>query len=168
MAKEECIICGQPHPRCNGHKKGTPVRPCMVWPRDQENACRLHGGNSPGSRRAGVARRAAKALEADATAALGYSLDGKVDDVLGAMEGLAAMALAMVEALASRVNALKNVRYSSDYSVEQLRAEVGLLERSMDRAGKMLELVAKHKPDGEAAAARNLLTALAEKLEDLE
>lgn len=174
MAKKECVVCGQEHPRCNGHKKGTPVRPCMVWPRDMENACRLHGGNHPAARAKGEEARALKKLEADASAVLGYSLDGKVPDLLGAMEGLAALAIAQVEAMGARVNALAergrfgSLRYESNIGTEQLRAEVALLERSMDRAGKMLELVAKHKPDGEAAAAVNLLTSLSETIHKLD
>lgn len=167
MAKEECVICGQPHPRCNGHKNGG-ADPCMRWPRHEEPVCRQHGGNAPQVRAAGVAARAAKAAERDAHAVLGYDLSGQVPDVLGAMEGLAAMSLAMVQALAARVNAVDRIRYGSDYGVEQLRAEVALLERSIDRAGKMLELVAKHKPDGEAAAAVNLLTSLSDTIKGLE
>lgn len=167
MAKQDCIVCGQEHPRCNGHKKGDPVRPCMRQPRDMEDVCQLHGGNLPTVRAKGETDRAAKQLEADLNAVLGYTLDGKVPDLLAAMEGLAAMALAQVTALGARVNGLNRLRYESNIGTEQLRAEVALLERSMDRAGKMLELVAKHKPDGEAAAARNLLTALADKLDEL-
>lgn len=140
----------------------------MRWPRDMEPVCRLHGGETPGVKAKGVRDRAAKALEADAQAVLGYDLNGTVPDVLGAMEGLAAMSLAMVQALGSRVNALNAVRYGSDYSVEQLRGEVVLLERAMDRSGKMLELLAKHKPDGEAAAAVNLLTSLADQIKSMD
>ena len=164
--KEDCVICGEPHPRCSAHNRRG--EPCMRWPRDEEPVCRLHGGETPQVKAAGAARRAAKALEADAQAALGFDLNGTVPDVLGAMEGLAAMSLAMVESLAARVNALTKVRYGSDYGVEQFRAEVTLLERSIDRAGKMLELVAKHRPDGEAAAAVNLLTSLADEIKAME
>lgn len=169
MAKEDCVICGQDHPRCNGHKKNSdPVRPCMVWPRDQEQACRVHGGNSPQSRAAGERARAAKAIQQDAEAVLGYSLDGKVPDLLAAMEGLAAMQLAQVEALAARVNALSKIRFTAlGPGTEQVRAEVQLLERATDRAMKFLEVVAKHKPDGEAAAAVNLLTSLADQIKGM-
>lgn len=163
---EDCIICGKDHPRCAAHNNRG--EPCMRQPRDGTYVCRTHGGAAPQVIAAGAARRAAKAAEADARAALGWTMDGKVDDPLAAMEGLAAMAVAMTTALAERVNALGSVRFSSDYGVEQLRAEVGLLERSMDRTAKMLELVAKHKPDGEAVAAVNLLTSLADQIKGLE
>lgn len=165
--KEGCVICGEDHRRCAAHKKdGTP---CNRWPRDQEPVCRLHGGETPQVKAAGVARRAAKAAEADARAALGYTLDGKVADPLAAMEGLAAMAIAMTESLAARVNALNSIRYDAiGPGTEQLRSEVALLERSMDRTARMLELVQKHKPDGETAAAVNLLTSLADAIKGME
>lgn len=163
---EECVICDKPHPRCRAHNRQG--EPCMRHPRDMEPVCRMHGGEIPAVKAKGVAARAAKAAEADARAVLGFDLAGQVPDVLAAMEGLAAMSLAMVEALAARVNAVDRIRYGSDYGVEQLRAEVVLLERSIDRAGKMLELVAKHKPDGEAAAAVNLLTSLADQIKAME
>lgn len=161
MAKEECIICGEDHPRCNAHK--TNGEPCMRWPRDMEPVCQLHGGNTPQVRRTGAERRAAKAIEKDVNAVLGYSLDGTVGDVLQKMEGLAAASLARVEAFAARVNALREVRFTAwGPGTEQQRAEVGMLEREMDRAMRYLEVVAKHKPDGEAAAAVNLLTSLSD------
>lgn len=166
MAKEECVICGEDHPRCNGHNsKG---ERCMRWPRDGVDVCRSHGGAAPQVIAAGEARRAARAAEADARAALGYTMDGKVEDPLAAMEGLAAMAIAMTTSLAERVNALTHVRYDAvGPGTEQLRSEVALLERSMDRTARMLELVVKHKPDGEAAAAVNLLTSLADQIKGM-
>lgn len=164
--KKDCIICGEDHTRCAAHtKRGTP---CNRWPRDEEPVCRLHGGETPQVKRVGAERRAAKAAEADARAALGFTMEGKVEDPLGAIEGLAAMAIAMTEALAARVNALTHVRYDAvGPGTEQLRSEVALLERSMDRTGRMLELVLKHKPDGEATAAVNLLTSLADAIKGM-
>ena len=140
----------------------------MRWPRDEEKLCRLHGGEAPAHKAAGAARRAAKAAERDAAAALGFTMDGKVEDPLAAMEGLAAMAIAMTEALAERVNALTHIRYDAvGPGTEQLRSEVALLERSMDRTARMLELVQKHKPDGETASAVNLLTSLADAIKNM-
>lgn len=140
----------------------------MRWPRDEEPLCRVHGGEAPALKAAGAARRAAKAAQQDAQAALGYTMDGTVEDPLAAMEGLAAMAIAMTAALAARVNALTHIRYDAvGPGTEQLRAEVALLERSMDRTAKMLELVVKYKPDGEAAAAVNLLTSLADQIKGM-
>lgn len=141
----------------------------MRWPRDEEKLCRVHGGEAPASKAAGAARRAAKAAEKDAQALLGYTMDGKVEDPLAAMEGLAAMAIAMTQSLAERVNALTHLRYDAiGPGTEQLRSEVALLERSMDRTARMLEMVQKHKPDGEAAAAVNLLTSLADAIKGME
>lgn len=169
MARKDCVICGQDHPRCNGHKKideNTPeVRPCMVHPRDMEDVCRLHGGNLPTIKAAGNRARTAKKLDAEVTAVLGYSLDGQVPDVMAAMEGLAAAELARVQALAAHVNGLERLRYASiGPGTEQIRGEVQLLERATDRAMKFLEVVAKHRPDGEAAAAVNLLTSLSDQI----
>lgn len=140
----------------------------MRWPRDEVAVCRKHGGAAPQVIAAGEARRAAKAAQKDAQAALGFTMDGKVADPLGAMEGLAAMGIAMTESLAARVNALTHLRYDAvGPGTEQLRSEVALLERSMDRTARLLELVVKHKPDGEAAAAVNLLTSLADTIKGM-
>lgn len=164
---QDCPICGEDHPRCARHNaKG---EPCMRWPRDEEKLCRVHGGEAPGPKAAGAARRAAKAANADLQAVVGFTMDGKVEDPLAAMEGLAAMAIAMTAALAERVNGLSHLRYDAiGAGTEQLRAEVALLERSMDRTAKMLELVQKYKPDGETAAAVNLLTSLADAIKGME
>lgn len=163
---QDCVICGEDHPRCSRHNKMG--LPCMRWPRDEESLCRVHGGESPSHKRAGVERRMAKALAADSQAVLGYSLDGKVPNVLEAMEGLTALSLNQVEALGQRVNDLLEVGYSSEHGIEQVRAAVTLYERALDRSMKHLEVLAKHQPDGEAAAAVNLLTSLADQIKGME
>jgi hypothetical protein len=159
---DDCVICGDDHPRCARHNSRG--GPCMRWPRDEEKLCRLHGGESPASVSAGIRRRALKAVQADAQALLGYELDGKVSDPLAVVEGMVASEIAMMQGLAARLNDLSQVSYGSAIGTEQIRGVALLYERSRDRVVKYVEVLMKHKPDGEAVATANLLTSLSDKL----
>ncbi|WP_327066887.1 hypothetical protein [Kitasatospora sp. NBC_01302] len=67
-----------------------------------------------------------------------------VDDPLTALMQLAGQVLAWQEATADLVNRLGDqVRYEGMAGGEQLRAEVQLYERSMDRAEKVLSSIAR-------------------------
>lgn len=73
-----------------------------------------------------------------------------VEDPLNELGRLASSSLAMTEALAERVNALRDIRYDGTGPVgEQLRAEVQLYERFLDRSGRLLDVLAKHQANRE-------------------
>jgi len=99
-----------------------------------------------GQVRAAAARRlAVEKVEGEVRNALAFeSFQGMTDNPLEALSKLADESLAMKEALAARVNSLKQVRYSAHGSgTEQLRAEVVLYERALDRTARFLDMLAR-------------------------
>jgi hypothetical protein len=68
---------------------------------------------------------------------------GPVEDPLLALQKLAGRALAVEETIGRIVNDLTSIRYGSEHGGEQLRAEVAVLERAMDRVGRLLVDMAK-------------------------
>lgn len=66
-----------------------------------------------------------------------------VEDPLQALLKIAGQVLAWQEATASLVNELEEVRYEGATGAEQLRAEVALYERAMDRAVAVLSAIAR-------------------------
>ena len=129
--------------RCHAKSRTTGNR-CGQRAMRGQRVCYAHGGRSKQAKAAAQRRLAAEKVEADVRNALAFeSLEG-VTDPLGHLAKLADEALAMKEALAGRVNSLKAVRYSAHGAgTEQLRAEVALYERAMDRAAKFLELLVR-------------------------
>lgn len=102
--------------------------------------CSWHGGSSPSGRQAAVEKR----IEDTARRAL-YKRDARpVDNPLEALQLLAGRALALENQIGDLVNGLDDkIRYTDEHDAEQLRAEVAVLERAMDRAGKILVDIAK-------------------------
>lgn len=101
--------------------------------------CKLHGGATP-QQKAGAARTRA---EAETRAVLADLDVHPVADPLQALLELAGQTLAWQAATASLVNQLDGIRYAGQNGAEQLRAEVGLYERAMDRASSVLSAIAR-------------------------
>lgn len=102
--------------------------------------CRLHGGNTGGQKIQAAKIRADRELRSVLA-----ELDVEpVDDPLQALLNLGGQVLAWQEAAATLVNRLNDrIRYEGAAGAEQLRAEVALYERAMDRAAHVLGLIAK-------------------------
>ena len=133
----------RPGGQCTARAKSTGER-CGSYPVKGATVCRVHGGAAVQVREAAKRRLATEAVEAEVKATLAFEALEGVEDPLEALSLLASEALAMKESLAARVNSLKSIRYSAHGSgTEQLRAEVALYERAMDRAAKFLDLLAK-------------------------
>jgi hypothetical protein len=97
--------------------------------------CANHGGATPTGRIAALNEQAQRLL---------YRHDaGPVTDPLEALQRLAGRALAIEETFGQLVNDLTEIRYDSEGGGEQLRAEVAVLERAMDRCGKLLVDIAR-------------------------
>jgi hypothetical protein len=74
-----------------------------------------------------------------------------VDDPLRALQELAGQVVAWKDALAARVS-MNALRYESAVATEQVRGEVQLLERAMDRCNMVLATIAKLRIDERLAA----------------
>jgi hypothetical protein len=121
------------------HCDKTSGEPCPNWAMHGQLVCAAHGGRSPQAKAAAEERQA----EAEARKVL-YKYDAHpVDNALEALQRLAGRALALEAAMGDMVNDLKSVRYQGGEGAEQLRGEVAVLERAMDRCGKILVDIAR-------------------------
>lgn len=112
--------------------------PCGQFPRRGATVCHWHGGAAPQVQRAAhqvqVRREITKAREI---------LDAApITDPLRALQELAGQVVEWKDVLAARVD-LHALRYESNISTEQIRGEVQLLERAMDRCNTVLATIAK-------------------------
>lgn len=111
--------------------------------------CKFHGGNTK-TQRAG-----ARKVQADQEVrAMLAQLDVQpVDDPLTALSLAAGQIVAWQQAVAATVNRLgeDGIRYEGAAGAEQLRAEVGMYERAMDRVEKVLSGIARLDIDARLA-----------------
>jgi len=129
---------------CTATSKSTGER-CRHYAMHGQLVCRHHGGSSPQAKAKARERLALAAAESDARRLLAYESTGRLDDPLLVLEQVTAEAVALKAALAARVNALTEIRYTAPGAgTEQLRAEVALLERAMDRVARFADLMLRH------------------------
>lgn len=115
--------------------------------------CAMHGGRAPAVR-AAAARRVALA---EAETVVSQAVDARGPLTLGEVyEELlrtAALTVAWRDVLEVRLAEVQEWRYrASGPGTEQLRSEVALFERALDRAAKVLELVARLDLDARVVA----------------
>lgn len=110
------------------------------------STCRMHGGSAGQVRAAAAARKLSAAATADAERMLAHEAVERMPDPWETLSRLAVEADAMKQALAARVNALEGaLRYTAPGAgTEQLRAEVALYERAMDRSAKFADMLIRH------------------------
>lgn len=131
------------HPRqCTARSKRSGKR-CRAFAVRGASVCRTHGGAAPAVRAKAQARLLAQQAEADAGRVLAHEATERLENPLEALGRLAVEALALKDALAARVNALDRIRAGAG-EVEQLRVEVSLYERALDRSAKFLDLLARN------------------------
>lgn len=138
--------------RCHAHLTNShptnPGGPCPNAPMKGQKVCQAHGGRAKQNRAAGERRVAEAALEAKVKKLLASTDAEPVDNPLVALAELAGQATAFNHALAELVNKLgEQIRYESKAGGEQIRAELTLYERSMDRMERILSSVARLKID---------------------
>lgn len=105
-----------------------------------QSVCRKHGGAAPQSKAAAVRRQ----VEVEARQVLAELGVPAVEDPLAQLLRLAGEVLAWQRATAALVNGLEDgIRYRGANGAEQLRAEIALYERSMDRAIQVLAAIAR-------------------------
>lgn len=134
-------------PRCGADTKTTDGT-CRNFLEEGQLRCKLHGGASPQARR----KQAERVLEAQVQHAI-EGMDVKpVENPLTALSMLAGEIIAWKDLMATHVAALKDrLRYEGEHA-EQIRGEVLLYERSMDRAVAVLAQIARLKIDERLAA----------------
>lgn len=130
-------------PKCGGKlhgRDGTCTLPAG-WGTDHKGygRCRKHLGNAPTVARAAERER----LEAEVRAELARLDVTPVGNPLEELQKLAGRVLAWEKAIGELVNRLSGIRYESEHGGEQLRAEVALLERAMDRCERVLVAMAR-------------------------
>jgi len=134
------------YPRCGAQKRqGDPGETCGLaagWGTDHPGVakCRLHGGNTRNQRTAAAAQHA----ERQARTVLAGLDVAPIDNPFTALSRLAGQAVAWQETIAGIVNQLGDrIRYEGAAGNEQLRAEIMLYERAMDRCAQVLGMIAR-------------------------
>lgn len=118
-------------PRKNGRG------PCHGTPVTGSDKCRMHLGE------AAAPVIAAAKLEQEAARLLYQRDAAPVTDPLSALQKLAGRAAAWEDIIGEKVNELRSIRYSTDEGGEQIRGEIAVMERAMDRLGRLLVDIAK-------------------------
>lgn len=99
--------------------------------------CKLHGGCTPTGSKAAAEQEGRYLLGALVTPA------APVDDPGVELRRIAALTLTWMEACGDTIAHLKNFRFLDAKGAEQLRSEIPMFERSMDRAASLLAAIAK-------------------------
>lgn len=130
--------------RCHARSKQTGNR-CGQRAMLGQRVCYAHGGRNPKAKAAAARRLEAERVGAEVAQVLEHETPAPVTEPLAVLAELAGEAVALKSALSVRVAELGDgIRYTaSGTGTEQLRAEVALYERAMDRAGRFLDLLAK-------------------------
>ncbi|MFI6296843.1 hypothetical protein ACIBEJ_35000 [Nonomuraea sp. NPDC050790] len=122
--------------RCKGRK--TNGDPCNNYAINGGMVCHAHGGRAKQVK----AKAAERAAEDKVRAALARMDVDPVADPLTELAKIAGQVVAWKDTLADKVNELSSLRYSTENG-EQLRAEVALFERALDRCEKFLSAMAR-------------------------
>lgn len=132
--------------QCKAKAKSTGKR-CARYSIEGGTVCRAHGGASKqaksAAKRRQVEAKAAAEVAAAADAVLAFRAERALENPLDGLARLATEVTAFKDALAARVNALTSIRYEDMKSAEQLRSEVALYERALDRTARLLETMVK-------------------------
>lgn len=149
------------NPRCGAKtREGAVADTCQAHPVKGMTRCRMHGGANPAAKRKAAERQAI--AKANATLA---TLDIKpVENPLTALKMLAGEIVAWKDQMQGYVHNLlgepggptgdmtRSPRYSQEYGGEQIRGEVILFERAMDRCVAVLTAITKLNIDERLAA----------------
>ena len=123
-------------PRCAATSKRSGQR-CKRRPSPGAKTCYIHGGRT--------ALASLRVIEEQALAELARLDLPPVEDPLSELARVCAQVLAWKDSMAGKVNKLDELRYEGkgDAGGEQLRAEVALWERALDRCERFLTAMAR-------------------------
>jgi hypothetical protein len=123
--------------KCAG--KRTDGEPCGSYAINGGTVCSAHGAQAPQ-----VKAKAAEAVIEARLERLMYRHQAEpFGDPIEALQRLIGRAMSWEAAIGDRVNELTAIRFTDEHGAEQIRAEVAVLERAMDRCGKLLVDIAK-------------------------
>lgn len=134
-------------PRCGAKTRKPGGDPCQLPPILGQKRCRKHGGINATTEQ----RRAEVQTERRIHRAVGKLNITPVDDPLSELKKLAGEVIAWKEKIAELVADLSAIRYSTE-NAEQIRGEVAVFERAMDRCTHVLGTIAKLNIDERLAA----------------
>lgn len=134
-------------PRCGAKTRQPGNPPCKLAPIIGQKRCRKHGGINSSTEQ----RRAEVETERRIHRAIGKLNITPVEDPLTALKRLAGEVLAWKDQIATLVSDLSTIRYSTE-NAEQIRGEVAVFERALDRCNTVLATVAKLNIDERLAA----------------
>jgi hypothetical protein len=109
--------------------------------------CRFHGGGSPKVRAAFAANAEAQRVEK----AIGRLAPAAIGNPLEELKILAGEVVAWKNALRAHVEKLEELRYAGEHG-EQVRGEILLFEKALDRCANVLGLIAKLNIDDRLVA----------------
>lgn len=133
---------------CKGKSKQTGL-PCEKFAIRGGTVCYYHGGRAPQVR----AKAAERVVEEEVRQTLASLNVNPIDDPLTEMSRLAGQVVAFKDAIAVMVNNLEDrIRYEDVKGSEQLRSEVAVWERALDRCNTVLSSMARLKIDERLAA----------------
>jgi len=147
---------------CEEHKRYECTRqrkdgrgPCHGSAVTGSDRCRMHLGTE-------AAPVIAEARLQEEAQRLLYQRDAApVTDPLSALQRLAGRAAAWEDIIGEKVNEMRSIRYSTEGG-EQLRSEIVVMERAMDRLGKLLVDIAKLNIEGRLATVREATAVMLE------
>jgi hypothetical protein len=139
------------HGRCGGtNRAGKPCKHPAGWGTDHPGIgrCKNHGGSTPTHRQAAI-REQARRTAHEALELLGREGVKPIVNPLEALAGLAGEIVATKDIFRERVAQLREEswRYSDAKGGEQLRAEIAMYERALDRSARVLADIARLKID---------------------
>lgn len=134
--------------RCGAKTRGEGNPPCLNFPQGDQTRCKFHGGKTPQA----IAGGKKRAVEREAQAVMRELNVQPVHNPLQALSELAGEILTWKDLMAAHVANLQDkLRYEGEHA-EQIRGEVTLYERSMDRAVTVLAAIGRLKIDERLAA----------------
>lgn len=113
------------------------------------DVCESHGGRAPQVQRAAERRATEGAIRKTARDILANA--APITDPLSALQQLAGEVMQWKDALKDRVD-MNKLRYGSEIGTEQMRSEVALLERALDRCMVILTAIARLNIDDRLTA----------------
>lgn len=118
--------------------------PCRLAPVRGAAVCHKHGGAAP-QVKAKAQERAAEEQAQRALSKIADSLGppGPVENPLLELSKIAGLALQWKNICAEQVNKLEQIRYRNEFGGEQVRAEILLFERALDRCATVLASIVR-------------------------